>query len=337
MAYIKLNKKAFFHNLEIISKKAGAIEKVAIVLKDNAYGHGLLEIASLSSEFGLKKAVVRNRDEAKKIEDFFDYILILADIPKKRDRFNYTINCLEDLKKFPKKSKVELKVDTGMHRNGIDINELDFAFKIIKEKELNLEGVFTHFRSADELSSELFWQDKNFEEVKKTVLNLVKKYGFKRPHFHSCNSAALFRFKNLKDDFARVGIGAYGYLELDKIFDYPDLKPVLSLWAKKLSTRALKKGQRVGYGAVFKANSNLIVSNYDVGYADGIFRGLKFTKDRNILGRVSMDNISVEGDEKEICIFDDAKKVAKSLNTISYEVLVKLSPSLKRIIINYES
>jgi len=207
-----------------------------------------------------------------------------------------------------------------------------YVWQLIKEKKLCLKGVFTHFRSADELSSELFWQNKNFEEVKKAVLNLVKKYGFKKPHFHSCNSAALFRFKNLKDDFARVGIGAYGYLELDKVFDCPDLKPVLSLWAKRLSTRVLKKGQRVGYGGVFKTKKDIIVSNYDIGYGDGIFRELKFTKNKNILGRVSMDNISVEGDEKEICVFDDAKKVAKSLNTISYEILVKLNPNLKRVI-----
>ena len=77
MAKILLNKKNLFHNLEIISQQAKGKDKVAIVLKDNAYGHGLLEIAKLANEFGIKKAVVRTLDEALKIEAFFDDILIL--------------------------------------------------------------------------------------------------------------------------------------------------------------------------------------------------------------------------------------------------------------------
>ena len=72
MAKILLNKQNLFHNLDIISKQAKGNDKVAIVLKDNAYGHGLLEIAQLASEFGIKKAVVRTLDEALKIENYFD-------------------------------------------------------------------------------------------------------------------------------------------------------------------------------------------------------------------------------------------------------------------------
>ncbi len=332
MGYIKLSKNAFFHNLDIISQKAGAVEKVSIVLKDNAYGHGLLEIAKLANEYGIKRAVVRNIDEAKKIEKLFDYILVLADIPQRNDRFHYTINALEDLDKFSVGSNIELKVDTGMHRSGILPDELEEAFSIIQKRGLRLKGIFTHFRSADELSSELYWQKRNFDEVKKRSLELVKKYGFQKPLFHSCNSAALFRSQKLEDDFARVGIAAYGYLEIDGVFDYPPLKPVLSLWAKKLSTRILQKGQRVGYGGVYEADRDMVISTYDIGYGDGIFRGMKFIKDRDILGRVSMDSFIVEGDGKEICVFDDAKKVAKSVDTISYEILVKLHPHLKKVI-----
>jgi alanine racemase len=198
MGYIKLSKKAFFHNLGAIVEKAGSISKVALVLKDNAYGHGLAEIAKLAKEYGIKRAVVRNIDEAKKIKEYFDYILILADLPDEKMDFNFSINQIEDLKKIPKNSKVELKIDTGMHRNGLMPFEIKDAFGIIKKRELLLEGVFTHFRSADELSSELFWQDKVFDEVKKEILKLSSEYNFKIPHFHSCNSAALFRFELMK-------------------------------------------------------------------------------------------------------------------------------------------
>ena len=71
MAKILLSKENLFHNLNIICNQAGSKEKVAVVLKDNAYGHGLLEIAQLANEFGIKKAVVRTLDEAHKNRRFF--------------------------------------------------------------------------------------------------------------------------------------------------------------------------------------------------------------------------------------------------------------------------
>jgi len=335
MGWIKISKKSFFHNLDIITKRAGSTSKIALVLKDNAYGHGLLEIASLAKEYGIKRCVVRNIDEAKRIEKFFDYILILADIPQKLMDFNFAVNDLKDLRAFPKKSKIELKIDTGMHRSGILPSQIKEAFKIIKKRDLDLRGVFTHFRSADELSSELFWQDKIFDEVKKEVFKLCNEYNFNIPHFHSCNSAALFRFKKLKDDFARVGIAAYGYLEFDEVFDLPKLKPVLSLWANKISSRVLKKGQRVGYGGVYEAEYDMVVSTYDIGYADGFFRTKNYILPggEKILGRVSMDNMSINSQKQEICIIDDARITAKFFGTITYEILVKLSPFLKREII----
>ncbi len=339
MGYIKINKNAFFYNLEVIIKKAGDRDKVALVLKDNAYGHGLLEIASLSSEFGIKRAVVRNLFEAKRVESFFDYILVLADMPQEITPFHFTINSLEDIKKFPKGSKVELKVDTGMHRSGILPKELKEAFLLIKKQKLDLKGVFTHYRSADELSGELFWQQKNFEDVKNESLRLCKEFGFEKPLFHSCNSAALFRLNEFIDDFARVGIAAYGYLEMDEVFDKPELKPVLSLWAKRISKRELKKGERVGYGGVFEAEKDLVLSTFDVGYADGFFR-LDGTKEYilpqgyKVAGKVSMDSISVLCDEEEICIINDAKIPARFFGTITYEILVKLSPFLKREVLS---
>ena len=78
MARILLNKENLFYNLSVISEQTKSKNKVAIVLKDNAYGHGILEIGTMASEFGIKKAVVRTLNDALKIEKLFDYILILA-------------------------------------------------------------------------------------------------------------------------------------------------------------------------------------------------------------------------------------------------------------------
>lgn len=334
MAYITLNKNNFFHNLDIIAQRTKSKDKIAIVVKDNAYGHGLVEIAQMAKEYGITKAVVKSYDEASKIENYFEYILVLADFPEVENEKNrYTINDLESITKFPRSTKVELKVDTGMHRNGVAMDELEDALELIEKKGLNLEAVFTHHRSADELSSEWYWQNENFKKVKQ----ILKEKGYANIRFHSANSASLFRCKEFNEDMARVGIAIYGCLELPNSFGETGLKPVLSLHAKKISSRKLQKGQAVGYGATHYMQADGVVGNYDFGYGDGFLRtsSNNFTTPDNyqLVGRVSMDNSSFTTDEDEILIFNDARKMAKSAGTISYEVLTSLKKKLKRKIL----
>lgn len=339
MAYIVLNKSNYFHNLSTISKKAGSIEKVAVVLKDNAYGHGLMEMANLAKEFGIKSAVVRTCEEAKKIETLFEQILILADTQS--DSYSHTfhivINCLEDIKRLPKNTNVHLKIDTGMHRNGIQMNSLEEAILGLCKQKLNLTGIMTHYRSADELSCDFFWQRNNFNQVKIETKLLCEKLFLPIPKFHSANSSALFRFKNYDEDLVRVGIAQYGYLESHFVFNNPVLKPVLSLWGKKIASRKIEKNQRVGYGGVFLASKQMDISTYDVGYGDGFFRlngKDKYTTPEGyeILGRVSMDSLSIDSTDDEVCIFDDATPLAKIHDTITYEITTSLNPNIPKII-----
>jgi len=249
------------------------------------------------------------------------------------------VHSLEGLKKFPKKSALHVNVDTGMHRNGIREEELENAFVIIKENELILKGIFTHFKSADKLSCEQFWQEGNFRRIKEKSKQLVSKYKFKMPSFHSCNSAALLRRKTpLDDDFARCGIATYGYTHLPEVFLKHDLKPVMSLWTEKLSTRSLVKGDRVGYGGMYELKNDAKVSTYDIGYGDGFFRcdgsrSLVLEDNREVLGRVSMDSLAMLGDDEKVCLFRDTHKLAEHFGTITYDIITKLMPSIKRIIV----
>ena len=338
MSYIIINKSNFFHNLKLISKQIGGIEKLFVVLKDNAYGHGLEEMAELSREFGAKRCAVKTVKEALITQKYLPYTLVLSDIPiQKLNNIGITINHLSSIKKIPSDSLVELKVDTGMHRNGIKPDELESALKLIKDKKLILKGVFTHFRSADELTSEYFWQRENFKEIKKRVKEICKRENLPQPYFHSHNSAAIFRNSNFDEDFARSGISIYGYHYLNPPLQNPPLKPVLSLWAEKLSQRELKKGQRVGYGGVYEAKKDMIVSTYDTGYGDGLFRynglgELKVANGKPILGRISMDSFVLEGDDDKVCVFDDATHFAEYFNTITYEIITNLSKDIKRVI-----
>ena len=332
MAKILLNKKNLFHNLEIISQQAKGKDKVAIVLKDNAYGHGLVEIASLAKEFGIKKAVVRTLDEALKIEDLFEDILILAqkEIHTYSHTFHIALNSLEQIKHLENNTKVHIKVDTGMHRNGIAINELEDAIKGLLEKNIQITGVFTHHKSADNLSTYFYWQTSIFRGVKEHVKKICEQLKIPLPLLHSCNSSALFRHNNFNEDIARVGIACYGYLESDPTFKLPNLKPVLSLWANKISTRILHEGQSVGYGGTYTAKEKMTVSTYDVGYGDGFLRINEkqeyFTpKGYRVLGRVSMDNLTLNTSDEEVCIFDDVTQLAQIQNTITYEITTTLS------------
>ena len=334
MAYITINKQNFYHNLNQIALKTGSVDKIAIVLKDNAYGHDLKLMGRLASEFGIKHAVVRKIIEADQIRPLFKTVLVLGDTIIKDEVYSFAINTLEDISQAQKGAKVELKVDTGMHRNGITLDEVDTALKYIKEKELNLVGVMTHFRSADELSSELFWQQKQFETVK----HKVDEAGFTEVRVHSYNSAALLRTKSFNEDLVRVGIGAYGYNELPSSFDKVELKPVMGLHAKKVSSRVLKASQRIGYGGDFIAPKEMLVSTYDLGYGDGWCRGdstqpYVISEGLSILGRVSMDFISLESDKEEVCIMDDAQEAAKQFGTISYEVTTALSTDIPKEVI----
>jgi len=333
MAYITLNKKHFFNNLDIIANKTKSKDKIAIVLKDNAYGHGIVEIATMAKEYGITKAVVRCTPEAKMIEAFFEYVLVLADIPQVADKkIRYTINDKQSIKNYPKGSLVELKVDSGMHRNGVAFDELEEVLDLIKQQGLELEAIFTHHRSADELTSEWYWQNENFKKVKQKV----KELGYDNLRFHSANSASTLRHDSIEEDMVRVGIAVYGCMD-EYLCDTKSLKPVLSLWAEKNSTRRLKKGQRIGYGSTYELKEDAQVSNYDFGYGDGFFRvcsnNFVTPNGEKLLGRISMDNASFLSTSQSLLIFNNASEIAKASKSISYEVLTSLKPYLKRRVV----
>ncbi len=338
MAHIILKRSSFFHNLDTIAAICGSKEKIALVLKDNAYGHGLVEMATLASEYGITKAVVRSVAEAEMIEHCFRYILILADTaPSTNTKFHYAINCLDDIAALHVNCNVELKVDTGMHRNGIAPEELETAFKSIAARQLRLTGLFSHHRSADCLSSEWFWQRRRFEKIKIRTANLQRRYGLKPLAFHLSNSAALFREGGCSDAMVRVGIAAYGVLELEKSLSMPTLQPVLTLYAHKIASRTLHPHERVGYNGTYTAAVSQNIATYDIGYADGFMRSyasqFQTPEGHTVLGRISMDNSTFSTAQNKLLVFDDARVAAAAGKTIAYEVLTALKPHLPRKVV----
>lgn len=344
MAYIKLDFAAYKHNLEYLAQKVGDISKIMVVLKDNAYGHGIEQMAPMAAACGVKWAVVKNTSEALKICDFFEKVLVLIESSPENavvdDKIIYGADELNSLRLFPKDTQIHLKVDTGMRRNGVRISELEEAFKLCEENSLKLQGVFTHFYGADMQGEDFYTQLQTYKKAKSISKTIAEKYGVKLK-FHSRNSAASLRIDgDFEDDFIRAGLASYGYEEMEEGLGEYELKPVLSLWAKRFSTRNLKKGEKLGYGGAYEAPKDMVVSSYDLGYGDGLFRTnanrtYKVQNGKTILGRMSMDCFSIEGDDEEVCVFSDAREIAKTYDTIVYDVITKLFPYIKKVVTPY--
>lgn len=340
----------------------------APVLKSNAYGHGLLEIAKILDKEKVPFFVVDSLYEARllKAKNIKKDILIIGYTRLENlSRFNssqfiFTIVSLAELKRLSenfsksKKLRIHIKIDTGMHRQGVLIDEIDEAIGILKNnKNLNLEGICSHLADAD--SEEKSFTQSQIENWKK-VVNKFKNNFSDIKYFHT--SATAGTFYNQKDfgNVIRLGIGLYG-INNSPFLDM-NLKPAMRVESVVSTIRNLKKGESVGYNHTHTLDRDSKVATVPMGYFEGIDRRLSNIgsfkigeKYCDILGRVSMNMSSVDVtelpdlnlDDKVIVlseILDDKNSVvnlAKLANTIPYDILVNIMPHLKRRIIgNYE-
>ncbi len=344
MAQIQISKSAYEHNIRQIANKVGGAQNIIAVLKDNAYGHGAKIIAPIAAQMGVIWACVKNESEADEIEKHFENILILSHIANgnENSRYIYAINDLQNLNRLKSGAKTHLNIDTLMHRNGVRFDEIKTAFEIAKKRNIEICGAFTHFRASDELSGDFYTQRANFSEAKSLILQTLAEAGGKNANsvatfvFHASNSAAIERTSFFDNELVRSGIAQYGYSQWSEGLD---LKSVLSLWADRISRRVLKKGERIGYGGVFEAKCDMAVATYDLGYGDGLWRfngegDFRCASGERILGKISMDSFSCEDGGEKVCVFDDAKIWAAAANTIEYDILVKLSPLIPRVLVD---
>ena len=117
------------------------------------------------------------------------------------------------------------------------------------------------------------------------------------------------------------------------------MKPVLSLWADKITSKIVFKGSSIGYGQTYTTNDDVKVSTYDIGYGDGFMRldeNKKSTIEdgREILGIVSMNSFTTFGDDETVCVFSNAEKYSKVHNTIIYEIISNINPKIRKEIVS---
>jgi alanine racemase len=364
--YAEINLDNFRHNFREV-KRLVKDRKIFGVIKADGYGHGAVELARVLEEEGadfFAVAVITEAIELRK-NGFKRPILVMGftpptfakeiveyDITQAVFSFELAKALSDEAVKQNKVAKIHIKIDTGMGRVGFIPNEkaLDEIEKINNLPNLKLEGIFSHFSSADE-------KDKSFTNLQldrfiKTIKALEER-GITFELKHLANSAGIIDVEEAYFDAVRPGIMLYGYYPSNEVdVNRVDLKPVMTLKAKIVHVKEVDKGTPISYGRRFITERRSKIATLPFGYADGFTR-LFFQKAQVIVngvlvpvvGRICMDQCMIDvtdcgnvnvGDEVIIMgnfneIKNDADVLAQRLGTISYEILCMVSKRVPRV------
>lgn len=365
LAWVEIDSQAIKNNLSVIKEKVGKNVGVMGVVKANAYGHGAIGVAKIAEDFGVNYFGVSAFYEAKQLRDsgITLPILILGYTPAENyeDMVNYditaTVKNLDVAKSLvtaarrkEKIAKVWVKVDTGMHRLGLEPDQVLYFVKKLQDlPNLQIEGIFTHFADAD--------GDIEFSKVQlerfKTVLAELEKEGINIPIKSAAASAGIFNLPESHFNMVRTGLAMLGLNRDSRSVFSPEMKPALAFKTEVVQTHELQVGETVGYGRAFKVKRPTRIATLAVGYGDGFRRapsnwGEVLVKGYRVplAGRVSMDQAAIDitdipedirAGEEVILIGESgdqkltAEEVADKLQTSTYEVVVNLSSRVTRI------
>lgn len=203
--------------------------------------------------------------------------------------------------KLQKVVSMHIKIDTGMSRLGAsaDLDTVQWIRKLCKNEWASVEGVFTHFATADEVDKS-FTKKQYYDFME--VVTCLKEGQLEIPYYHCSNSAGAIEFPNYSMDMTRVGIAQYGLYPSDEVFqENVMLTPALS-WKSVVShVRTINVGDTISYGRSYEAKKPMVIATIPVGYADGYPRSLTNKayvlingKKANIVGKVCMDQFMVD-------------------------------------------
>ena len=308
---------AVLYNFENMKANIRPGCKITAVIKADGYGHGSVQIAELMEPFDYMWGfAVAAADEAFRLRraGIRKPIMLLGytfdefyeDLIRENVRicvFDYDTAAKVSDAAFTAKKKaiIHIALDTGMSRIGFRDNDASVAeiVKIAKLPNIEIEGLFTHFARADEVSI-----DPAVRQLERydAFAEKVEKAGVDIPIHHVSNSAGIIRLREANKDMVRAGITVYGLMpSADVETDIVPLKPVMSLVSHISYVKNIEAGDEVSYGGTFKAEKTMRVATIPVGYADGYPRmlsgkGYVLIKGRKapILGRVCMDQFMVD-------------------------------------------
>lgn len=372
-SFVEVNTHSLRYNFNAVKNIVPKDACVMAVVKANAYGAGALKASEIFLQEGANYLGVATLDEALELRSHFSQtpILILGYSPNANasmlidNDLSAMVFSLEQAEIFSqvalksqKRLKIHLKIDTGMHRLGLEptFKSIETIKKIRALKGLEIEGIFTHLSNADaNIKTHAKNQMKAFNAFLEQLLN--QKIEFK--YRHAYNSAGILSLCNGNENrllnLYRPGIMLYGFYPSNEMKESSQtiLKNVISLKARIVQIKRVKKGELIGYGEHFYTNEETLVGTLALGYADGLVRALgnRIQVAINnqlapLIGKVCMDQCFVklndieakEGDE--VILFgdksakaNDASEIAALLNTIPYETISTLSKRLERVYI----
>jgi len=363
--WVEVNLKAVDHNLKEVRRLVGNKTKIMAIVKADGYGHGAIEIAKRVVKAGVDYLGVASLKEGKELRSAKIRLPILIlgyTFPSRIEEVVkysltqtvYDLDLIRALdraaQKLNKKAKVHIKVDTGMGRLGVLPKRVaDLVGSLSSLSNLKMEGMFTHFSSADEDEEYTLEQLAKFNKVIKSL----ERRGVSFPLKHTANSAAIIRFPQTHFNLVRAGIMLYGLSPFEKqslIGKKVSLKPALSLKTKVISVKELPAGSSVSYGRTYKTKKRAKLAVIPLGYADGFSRllsncGEALVRGRRvpIRGRVCMDFSIIEASEsikvgEEVVLIGKQGKeeikveeIAKKMKTINYEVVCLIGRRVPRI------
>lgn len=313
--WVEINLENLEHNVSVLTQAMPPECRLMAVVKAEAYGHGAYEIAVHLEKIGVQAFAVATADEAIALRKYGirGEILILGytDVCRVRELQKYRLtqtlidfSYAEALNRQKVSIKAHIKIDTGMHRLGMDCEDVAAVKKVFSMKHIRVTGIFTHLCCAGSLRQEdvafTRTQIARFQGMTETLC----REGITLPKIHVQSSYGLLNYPGLSCDYVRAGIALYGEAGVpgeDTVLR-PDLRPVLSLKSKVVLIRTVKAGESVGYDRCFTAKRDSRIAMIPVGYGDGYPRSLSCGKGKvfigghcvPVVGRVCMDQLAVD-------------------------------------------
>lgn len=378
-AEIDLN--AIAHNVRELRRITQPRARLMAVVKANGYGHGAVEIARCALQNGAAFLGVARIEEGIHLREagidvpilIFGYTrphqtgdLLQFDLTQSIPTAATARELSSAAECLPAKIKIHLKVDTGMGRLGllpqnyasddpeeINADTLEQTLAIANLEGLQLEGIFTHFASADSA-------DKTYAEYQLDLflnyLKILKKAGLNPPLRHAANSGALIDMPGSHLDLVRPGIAIYGLYPSEEVDRQRiTLKPAMALKSQIIQLKKVPAGFNVSYGSTYTTRQPTTIATVPIGYADGLNRLLSSRGQMlvggqrvPVVGRVCMDLTMLDvgsvqnvqmGDE--VVVFGQQgdetlsiDEMAAELNTINYEIVTGISARVPRVYLN---
>ena len=360
---------ALRHNFNQVRRAVNKECGILAVVKADAYGHGFMDVATLLDGEGVTAFGVAFLAEGIQLrKSGIDRpVLILGGVypgqEKKCVGFNlsttvFTIDQARALdeaaSRLYRKAKIHVKIDTGMGRLGIPHTESTAFFRELTGlRHLELEGVISHFASADELDE----SGKSYTELQSTrfvaVIEECRSLGFSPRYIHIANSAALYSRDLPFCNLVRPGIVLYGALPSGDFAGLLDVRPVMRLVSRVAMLKWVEPGTSISYARRYTAKEKILVASVPVGYADGYSRSLTNRGEAivrgqraGVIGTVCMDWIMADvtgvpdvalGDEVTLLGCDrsgaciKAEELAELAGTIPYEIFCGISKRVPRV------